>query len=147
MRVRFSVADNPNDSVTEAGVDAFRAYTVECTPPEGITFTQTDLVRSQPATFTVTGAEPGTDVYFFFTKRGEGPGPCDPLFGGLCLDIVGPVRQFALVTADGSGVASRTRTVPPGAPLRELHTQTVNLRGPGGSASVKSNVIAATVME
>ena len=30
VRVRFSVADDPNDSVTEAAVDAFRVLDVQC---------------------------------------------------------------------------------------------------------------------
>lgn len=30
MRMRFSAADNPNNSVTEAGVDAFNAFTLIC---------------------------------------------------------------------------------------------------------------------
>ncbi|MEO1008109.1 MAG: choice-of-anchor B family protein [Planctomycetota bacterium] len=30
FRIRFSVADNPNDSVTEAGIDAFEILTIDC---------------------------------------------------------------------------------------------------------------------
>jgi len=32
MKVRFSASDNPNNSVTEAGIDAFKAVMVECDP-------------------------------------------------------------------------------------------------------------------
>ncbi|HOO16198.1 MAG TPA: hypothetical protein PLU99_03735 [Phycisphaerae bacterium] len=31
FRVRFSIADNPNNSMTEAGVDAVRVYDATCT--------------------------------------------------------------------------------------------------------------------
>jgi hypothetical protein len=36
FRMRFSATDNPNDSVTEAGVDRFKVLTIECTscPPD-----------------------------------------------------------------------------------------------------------------
>ncbi len=39
VRVRFSISDNPNDSVTEAGVDSFSAARIECAgaPPAGVT--------------------------------------------------------------------------------------------------------------
>ncbi len=144
VRVRFSVADQPNDSVTEAAIDAFRAVTTECPPVESFEFTQTPLVRGQSATFTATGAEPGTDVYFYYSRNGEGAGPCDPFFGGLCFDIVGPVKRFARATANASGVAERTKTVPPNAPLITFHTQAINRRGTNGDQSVKSNVIEAT---
>jgi hypothetical protein len=30
MRVRFSVEDNPNDSIDEGGIDAFEVFEVEC---------------------------------------------------------------------------------------------------------------------
>ncbi|MBU0638469.1 MAG: trypsin-like peptidase domain-containing protein [Planctomycetes bacterium] len=33
IRLRFSVADQPNDSVTEAGLDAFNATAIDCAPP------------------------------------------------------------------------------------------------------------------
>ncbi len=33
VRFRFSVADNPNDSVTEAGIDAFEIFSDICLPP------------------------------------------------------------------------------------------------------------------
>jgi choice-of-anchor B domain-containing protein len=33
MKVRFSVSDNPSDSVTEAGIDAFKIVSVQCAPP------------------------------------------------------------------------------------------------------------------
>ncbi|MEX1024645.1 MAG: S8 family peptidase [Planctomycetota bacterium] len=31
VQVRFSATDNPNDSVTEAGIDAFRVFVLDCT--------------------------------------------------------------------------------------------------------------------
>ncbi|MBU0639856.1 MAG: hypothetical protein KKB50_13390 [Planctomycetes bacterium] len=33
IQMRFSATDNPNDSVTEAGIDAFSLVAVECEPP------------------------------------------------------------------------------------------------------------------
>jgi len=140
-RVRFSVADNPNDSITEAGIDAVRARTIDCEPSGfDLSFSQTSLVRGEPATFVVTGAEPGSRVFFFFTKQGVGAGPCDPFFGGLCFDLLPPIRRFARATADETGVATRTKTVPGGAPLVTFHTQAVDRRGDDGEDSVKSNV-------
>lgn len=34
MKLRFSATDNPNDSVTEAGLDAFEVFTLSCTDPQ-----------------------------------------------------------------------------------------------------------------
>ena len=41
MKVRFSATDNPNNSVTEAGIDAFKVVVVEC---EALPFVSIDLV-------------------------------------------------------------------------------------------------------
>jgi hypothetical protein len=145
-RFRFSVTDNPNDSVTEAGLDAFEVLSIDCDAPV-IVLDPVTLVRGLPATFTVRGAVPGTEVYFYYTKQGTGDGPCDPFFGGLCFDLLPPVKRFALVVADAQGVATRTKTVPNRAPLRMIYMQAINRLGAEGGDSVSSDVVETLVTE
>jgi len=142
VQIRFSISDNPNDSVTEGAIDYVRAEVFSCDPGGGgdITLSVSDMVRGQPVTFTVTGAESGELVRFAGNTGGLGAGPCPPFLGGLCFDIVAPVLDLGSATADGSGTAVFESTVPSAAPFDTAFLQAVVGRGPGGADSVKSNV-------
>lgn len=112
----------------------------------GLVLTQTALVRGQPATWTVTGAEPGETVRFFFSRTGIGAGPCLPAFGGLCLDLRPPLKSLGSAVADGTGTASVTVTIPQATPVgTTFHAQAVIRRGTGGAESVKSNTSSGVV--
>ena len=73
-------------------------------------------------------------------------GPAVPALGGLHLSLIHPVRLLGSATANPSGVATLTGTVPAGAPLIEVHTQAVIQRGASGAESVKSNTKSAPIL-
>lgn len=145
VKVRFSVSDNPNDSVTEAAVDSLRAEVFVCEELP-LSLVAPDLVRGQPATLTVSGAAPGESVSFLASGTGVGMGPCPPLLGGLCLDLLSP-RLVGSDAADAGGVAELTLNVPGGLAINTAWFQAVIVRGPGGADSVKTNAAAADVVD
>ena len=147
VRVRFSSTDNPNDSITESAVDAFKAQRIDCTEEQNLLLSQTELVRGSPATFSVFGASPNSTVVIHWTKGGVDPdmGPCPPEYGGLCLDLIGNVKTLITRTSNSQGQVQFTRTVPPSIPQLTVHTQAVNVQGAGGSESVKSNSVTDTI--
>lgn len=104
--------------------------------------TQDPLVRGQQAQFQVTGANPGEEVLFLFSSVGVGDGPCFEFLGGLCLDLLNP-RLLGGALADDSGTATLTRMIPATAPLIDIHTQAVVVRG---EDSVKSNTTTAPIL-
>lgn len=71
MRMRFSVADNPNDSVTEAALDAFQISTVVCDGGGG-----TDLTAIQIETGAILGGDVndlrGSDDAYVHARSGFG---------------------------------------------------------------------------
>jgi len=114
--------------------------------PGGIFLRQTSLIRGQTTQFIVSRAAPGEKAIFGQSFAGTGSGPCLRRLGGLCLDLLKPVSAFGKATADASGVATLSWTVPPSFPLADLSTQAVIRRGPGGADSVKTNFITAPVL-
>lgn len=92
-------------------------------PPPPFVYTVTPLVAGSPATFGVTGATGGDDVYFLYSTTGAGP--TQTIVGPL--DLSPPILVLAAIPADASGAASLTVTVPPGAGGRTLFTQAVTL--------------------
>ncbi|MFG0330714.1 MAG: FG-GAP repeat domain-containing protein [Phycisphaerales bacterium] len=114
--------------------------------PPDLRLTQTELRQGQPAAFTASGASTGETVYFLYSLRGTGVGPCPPQLGGLCLDILTPVELVGEGVTNADGVARIVRTVPAQAPLGlPVYTQAVVRRGAGGGDSVKSNTISDAV--
>jgi len=61
VRVRFSATDNPNDSVTEAGLDNFRIEEIDCGggSQDCLTLSIENLVGGEEATVTVLDGTPG----------------------------------------------------------------------------------------
>ncbi len=111
-----------------------------------LVLSQTDLVRGSPTELTVTGAEPGERVRFLASPVGTGDGPCPGQLGGLCLDLLRPIRNLGVATADAGGTAVLSWTVPGSLPGSTLHTQAIVVRGSGGENSVKSSTISAPVL-
>jgi len=139
------VADFDNDgrvdfAVSHLSGDSFSVGLNTTAPPP--VFTQDPLIRTQPATLTVTGAGPGERVYFAYSMTGAAPAGFKPwMLGGMCLDLLAPVSLIGSSTANGSGEASLTIFIPAGAPPVPVWTQAVILRGIGNEDSVKSNYV------
>lgn len=112
----------------------------------GPILTQTDLRRGQPATFSVSGAEPGDLAAFLYSLAGTGGGPAVGQLGGLRLDLLPPITLMGQVPVGAAGTASLTLTVPPNVPLVTVHTQAALRRGPGGANSGKTDTISAPIL-
>lgn len=151
MRVRFNVSDNPNDSVTESGVDAFKAFRIECEdppPPLILSLNPDPTIAGQQATVSVGNADPNTRVVIYFTKGtiDIGNGICPPELGGLCLDIVGGATKTVLdANSSNFGQINRTRNVPLSLSGRTIAIQAANVLGAGGTDSRLSNPIERTI--
>lgn len=104
------------------------------------------LFRGEDATATVTEAVPGETVWYLSSLAGRGAGPCPASLGGLCLDVLEPVRLQGSAVANGAGVAAFTARVPVSAPARPTFVQAVARRGAGGAVSVKSNAVTAPLL-
>ena len=104
-----------------------------------------DLVRGSSVDLEVTGALAGEAVWFLSSLAGTGSGPCVSQLGGLCLDLLAPIRTLGAATAGAGGVATHSGTVPPNAPLVDVHLQAVIRRGLGGQESVKSGAVTGTI--
>jgi len=103
------------------------------------------FVRGEAADLRVEGAEPGEAVFFLASVTGTGSGPCPPLVGGLCMDVLNPILLGSAV-ADATGTATRTVTVPSTAPFDTAYLQAAIPRGPGGTHSAKTNVVERTIL-
>jgi hypothetical protein len=79
-------------------------------PPEVLVLTATELVSGEPAELQVSGLDAAEEVWFALSIE-VGPGPCLSAFGGLCLDLVGPMK-LGSATASLGGTAVFTLTVP-----------------------------------
>jgi hypothetical protein len=105
------------------------------------------LTRGRDTQFRVLGVHADEVVSFLFSLAGEGDGPCSPQLGGLCVDLLDPA-VFGETTADASGTATLTRTIPADTPVgRTIAIQAVIQRGPSGAHAVKTNAITAKVRE
>jgi len=109
--------------------------------------TVSDLRAGEDATWSIRGAEPGETVRFLATSAGLGDGPCPGRLGGLCLDILEPILHVGSVTADASGDASVTVSMPSDVPPGAMaQSQAVIVRGNEGGDSVKSAPIESEVL-
>ncbi|MHC4839299.1 MAG: hypothetical protein ACYTF3_14180, partial [Planctomycetota bacterium] len=97
-----------------------------------------------PSTVTVTGADPQEFIYLavncgtFACDAGIAP----PILGGLALDLTGRTVLGDTATADASGVATLSVTVPPNFAARIdrlIGLQAAAVRGLAGVDSLKSN--------
>ena len=102
-----------------------------------------NLIRGTAVDAVATSARGGETVWFLYGTTGLGNGPCPPQLGGLCLDLLAPVRILGSAAADAGGRAVLGFTVPAGAPTIPVHFQAVAARGAG---SVKSAPLTAPVL-
>ncbi len=96
------------------------------------------LKRGAPATLRVTGAQPGEQVDFFYSRTGAGNSPGQPDYGGLILDLLAPITPAGSAIADSDGSAELELDIPANAPLIPLVIQAAIARGPEGVDSVKT---------
>lgn len=102
VKIRFNATDNPNDSVTEAAIDAVEIFAIDCGGGSNYTL---DVTGTCPGTVTVawSNAQPNTQQGIVFGNNLGSTtipnGPCQ----GTVLGISGSVR---LVNTIGSGNGS-----------------------------------------
>ncbi|MBC8404842.1 MAG: hypothetical protein H8E15_06430 [Planctomycetes bacterium] len=123
------------------------AYLIEFPVPELSLDLSHPLVRGGQSDLIITSANPGEAVHFAFSLAGAKfeSGPCLPALGGLCLDLMAPIRILGRATADANGKATLPIGIPLNAPLLEVSFQAAAVRGIGGVDSVKSVVIKRPV--
>jgi len=119
VQVRFSASDQPNDSVTEVGVDAFRVERAVCAN-DCLNLVSTSIVAGQSADFTVTGGAAGARAVVLY---GFQPGQLQFCQQGQpwCVDFGIDIplskatkRVVVQGTFDGSGIFTDSRIVPSG---------------------------------
>ncbi|MBL1218062.1 MAG: hypothetical protein D8M59_11270 [Planctomycetes bacterium] len=106
MKLRFSATDNPNDSVSEGGIDAVQILILDC---NRMRLDVDPLIGGQNATLYVTGATPTEHVYFVYSLRGEGSTYVSSL--DVTLELMSP-KLAGDAIADANGDASITKSVP-----------------------------------
>jgi len=110
FRARFVASDNPNDSVTESGVDAFDLFTpAGC--GTGLVLEVDPLVAGETGRLRTTNATTGEPVYFIYSRSGEGSTPVPGL--GVTLGLDRPTLA-GTVTPDAGGFAEFAATIPGG---------------------------------
>jgi len=132
MKVRFSVMDSPDDSTTEAGVDAFSITAYSC---DRMLFAHTPLIAGENATLSVKKADPYSMVYFVYSIAGRGYTYVNGL--NVAVDLDNPALAGS-ETADATGLALLDVSVPNGSAGVDVWLQAVaNAR--------KSNVAETTI--
>jgi hypothetical protein len=105
MKVRFSATDNPNNSVTEAGVDAFKVVLVEC---EQLPVVSIDLIPDNPPIVVPPG---GHFTYTGVVTNNTSTSQRVDLWVMVTLpngDPYGPVKQFSNVPFRPNQVRTKT---------------------------------------
>lgn len=117
MRFRFSAADQPNNSVTEAGIDAFKLMDVRCGGGPAFTLAVTGECRTQGGgRFTWTGAQPdGMLALIFARNTGSFRVPNNNPCAGTELGLGSNQIQLARTFNSGSGAGFFNATLPNGA--------------------------------
>ena len=109
-------------------------------PPIDLTVTPATISPGEDFDIVVSGLSAGETVFLVLSRGGLGEGPCPPVAGGLCVDIVAPFAGVFQAVADDLGTATWSLSAPGGVASRRYPLQAVAERGPGGAESVKSNV-------
>jgi len=122
VRVRFSATDNPNDSVTEAGVDAFEVIRLSCDGGLPMRLEVSPLVAGLNGVFEVFDANPNEVTYLVYSLAGLGDTFVPSL--NVTLGIRQPTLAGSGQTADGSGRVTWTLPVPGNASGRTVWFQT-----------------------
>lgn len=106
---------------------------------------QSTLAPGDMAWAQVDWATPGETIHFL--RSSDAGVSCPPALGGLCVDLADPLTLIGTAVADASGTATLNLSVPASIPVGlDVYTQAVAVRGAGGSASVKTNSVAAELV-
>jgi hypothetical protein len=100
-----------------------------------------NMVLGETLMFQVNGAIPNERIFLAFSTTGVGAGPCPPILGGPCLDILDP-QILANVQADANGSATISRQVPTSLPFDQVTFQVV---AGSGRCTVMSAPLTRTV--
>jgi hypothetical protein len=80
--------------------------------PGDLTFTYTPLVPGEMTTFTVTGAQPNTNMFLFRSNQVQPSGFCPGLIAPDCMDLAPPLINTFTLRSNAQGVASLTFPFP-----------------------------------
>lgn len=142
MRLRFSVADDPNDSIVDACIDEVLVERFDETP--GVVLSIDPVSRGQSTRWRVTGGNPGEFVATIYSLAGTGNGPC--FFGGnVCVDLLLPFQLLDLSTLDTEGAFELAVVAPGNSGGLTVSGQAVVLRGLGFVDSETSNPATVTI--
>ncbi len=120
VRFRFSATDNPNNSVTEAGIDAFRLQTIDCGSGGGLALAVTGAcVTTGGGNFAWSGAQPSTTLALIFARNtGSFVVPDGSPCAGTTLGLGSSQIQLATTFGSGAGGSGDfNATIPQGACL------------------------------
>lgn len=149
MRLRFSATDNPNDSVTEAALDAVEVVRVTCSPvlppsvgtlygagspgPFGVPTIAANGLLIPGTGFYLLGGNlpPGTPTMLGLSLHQLAPPVALP--GGLVLNVNAPMLLLAPAVAGPGGIAAAFITMPPQTGGATVFAQCVALAGTGGN--------------
>lgn len=136
VRVRFSATDNPNDSVTEAGIDAFEVIRISCDGGGGndLTLNIGPLVGGQNGQFDVTDGRPNELTYLVYSLAGLGNTYVPAL--DVTLDLRNPKLATDATATDANGDVSWTLPVPPAASGRTVWFQAAQFQDTSNTVEV-----------
>ncbi|MBL1217864.1 MAG: hypothetical protein D8M59_10260 [Planctomycetes bacterium] len=132
MHVRFLVSDNPDDSTTEAAIDAFMITESFC---DRMVLDVPPLNSGQNATLTAKNGTANAETYFVYSLRGRGFRYVNSL--NVVIDLTSPDLAGSSF-ADGTGMAELIVSVPNGASGKTVWLQAVQ-------SGRKSTAVEATV--
>ncbi len=116
-------------------------------PTSELQLSVSELLVGDTATWVVDGLLPGERVHVL-RGIGIGVGACPAIAGGLCLDILGTPSPVISGVADGAGVATLTRPLPPVvASGFDVVFQAVVLPGGARADAAKSNPVERTTSD
>lgn len=140
ITIRFSTSDNPNNSVTEAAIDAFRIVDSQCTPSSwnafgsgcagsnGVPTLQLVSLPNLGGTFALAVQNLGNGAAFMLTGLGQQNVSLQPYgFGAGCSLLVTPDAIALLTTIAGTGAWSMTLPNAPALAGLHLWNQSVEL--------------------
>ncbi len=136
MQIRFSAIDQPNDSVTEAGLDAFRvmelqydaslwadAYTASCAQGALVDYSLDAGVANGGRNYLLLGSLTGTNPGFTLPGGQQVPLNWDAFTNLIINNLTSPIFQNFLGTLDGMGQAAAAfDTLGPVDPVLVGHT-------------------------
>ncbi|MFW5653818.1 MAG: S8 family serine peptidase, partial [Planctomycetota bacterium] len=124
VQVRVSVEDNPNDSLTEAGIDAFEVRIIDCVEVTPLVLEVNQLTGGETGSFRATDCTPDETVYFVYSLNGTGDTWAPQI--GTYLGIRRP-SLIGTSVADTAGEAAFERRIPTAAIGQTLWLQAAEL--------------------